>query len=201
MTAQFPKKVIERFWSKVDRTGGCWLVKTGLSSKGYGQFSYKGHNYGAHVISYLIAGGEIPDGYELDHLCRVRNCVRPDHLEPVPAKENVLRGEGITAHNARKTHCAKGHLLAGENAAPRKGRGGRRCRTCSRERARRIRATLPRNPLPHGATPKLNEDQVREIKAILRAKSMNGAQIAAQYGVNKNTIYDIKQGRTWDDIE
>jgi hypothetical protein len=73
--------------------------------------------------------GPIPDGLVLDHLCRVRNCVRPEHLEVVTFRENVLRGEGSSANRARQTHCYKGHLLEGENVyTPHNGKRG--CKTC-----------------------------------------------------------------------
>ncbi|MFE0326316.1 HNH endonuclease [Streptomyces sp. NPDC058960] len=79
--------------------------------------------------------GPIPDGMQLDHLCRERRSVRPDHLEPVTLVQNVMRGESPTAVNARKTHCRRGHGLDGDNLYV-KPDGRRVCVTCRRERDR-----------------------------------------------------------------
>lgn len=95
---------------------------------------------GAHRVVYEELVGPIPDGLMLDHLCRVRHCVNPEHLEPVTNRENVLRGEGHSAKAARATHCLKGHPYAGENLRI-LSNGWRRCRACHRERER-IRARL-----------------------------------------------------------
>lgn len=91
---------------------------------------------GAHRRSYQHFIGPIPPGYVIDHLCRVRACVNPYHLEAVTANENLKRGVGVTStENAKKTHCNKGHPLSGENLqiVLVKGttRQKRRCRTCS----------------------------------------------------------------------
>jgi len=93
----------------------------------------------AHRYSYEAFVGPIPEGLTLDHLCRVRNCVNPEHLEPVSLKENLLRGDSSPAHNARKTHCMRGHALSGDNLYINPGTGYRACRTCLRERARKLR--------------------------------------------------------------
>lgn len=93
---------------------------------------------GAHRVAYMLFRGAIPEGKQLDHLCRTRHCVNPDHLEAVTVKENLLRGESWSGVNHRKTHCKQGHEFSVENTAIRSG-GGRTCRTCKREEARRIR--------------------------------------------------------------
>lgn len=85
----------------------------------------------SHRIVYEALIGQIPSGMVLDHLCRVRNCVNPQHLEPVTNRANILRGNTPSAENARKTHCQNGHLLAGDNLGFNKSR--RLCRTCNRE--------------------------------------------------------------------
>lgn len=91
-----------------------------------------------HRWSYTHLVGEIPEGRQLDHLCRVRNCVNPAHLEPVPAKINTHRGMSPAALNLRKTHCLNGHPFDEENT--RWYRGTRNCRACQRERLRKWRA-------------------------------------------------------------
>lgn len=77
-----------RFWSHVDRTEGCWLWTASLRRNGYGQLKAEGRNRSAHRVAWELANGAIPDGRVVDHLCRVRHCVRPDHLRLVTHKQN-----------------------------------------------------------------------------------------------------------------
>jgi hypothetical protein len=119
---------------------GCWLWLGGLSGGGYGSVSVVDVQATAHRFSYELYKGPIPEGLQLDHLCRNRSCVNPDHLEPVTSRENILRGEGLSAINARKTHCPLGHELTGKNLITR-GRK-RRCRTCQRHQQRASMANL-----------------------------------------------------------
>jgi hypothetical protein len=118
---------------------GCWLWTGPKNSKGYGRLAVDGVLRGAHRLMYELVIGQIPQGLTLDHLCRIRNCVNPEHVEPVPNKVNVLRGIGHTAINARKTHCLLGHPYSGDNLFLSKD-GHRRCRTCIRARDARRRA-------------------------------------------------------------
>jgi len=74
------KTITTRFWSKVDQTSTCWVWRASVNSKGYGLISIDGRLHLAHRVSYLWAKGEIPDGYQIDHLCFEKRCVRPDHL-------------------------------------------------------------------------------------------------------------------------
>lgn len=116
----------------IDPVTGCWLWTGLLDSDGYGQLRISGRLVMAHRLSYTDAKGQIPGGMELDHLCRVRNCVNPSHLEPVTHRENVMRGEGICARAANVTHCPKGHPYEGDNLVI-FADGKRRCRTCRSE--------------------------------------------------------------------
>lgn len=130
----------ERFWLKTtpEDTGYetvCWVWTGAKQSDGYGAFRLRGRDCVAHRVSYEALVGQIQDGLQLDHLCRVRNCVRPDHLEPVTGRVNVLRGDGPTAVNAAKTHCPQGHPYDDENTHKRPC-GRRMCRTCDRARKR-----------------------------------------------------------------
>jgi hypothetical protein len=111
----------------VDETG-CWLWIGTLSASGYGVLATGKRQHKAHRVSYERHVGPIPDGLGLDHLCRVRNCINPAHLEPVTTRVNVLRGTSFAAVNAVKTHCAQGHEFAGANL--RHYRGERICRAC-----------------------------------------------------------------------
>lgn len=118
----------QRFWSKVDASGDCWLWLGSITANGYGQTSVGGRRQAAHRYAYEQTVGPIPNGLQLDHLCRVHACVNPDHLEPVTNRENVLRGVGTSAVNARKTHCIHGHPLSGDNLMVYG--SWRKCRTC-----------------------------------------------------------------------
>jgi hypothetical protein len=108
---------------------GCWLW-TAYLHKGYGQFSVRRKIIGAHVFSYRHYRGMIPAGMTVDHKCRVRCCVNPDHLRLLTRAENVLIGEGRAAKNARKTHCHRGHPLAEDNIYIGRSKNGKPTRTC-----------------------------------------------------------------------
>lgn len=138
MTAK-ARKAWERHVSPEPNTG-CWLWTASLGPKGYGR-AFVGHRQRrpAHVVAWELLRGPVPDGRQLDHLCRVRSCVNPDHLEPVTNRENVLRGQGPSAQNARKTHCKRGHELNEANAYS--GRGYRECRACQALWQRQKRAS------------------------------------------------------------
>ena len=110
---------------------GCWLWIGHVDEKlGYGRFVVEGRRRVAHLVSYEALVGPVPAGLQLDHLCRVRSCVNPAHLEPVTQAVNIFRGEGISAINSRKTHCARGHAFSSENTVLKRGGKQRCCRTC-----------------------------------------------------------------------
>jgi hypothetical protein len=118
---------IERFWARVLIGDGCWLWNGPKNSKGYIQFASASGTL-AHRFAYEYFNGPIPHGMTIDHLCRNRGCVNPDHLEAVSNRDNVLRGIGQTAINARKTHCKRGHAFTADNI--RHYRGRRVCLNC-----------------------------------------------------------------------
>lgn len=127
-------KWLPRFMAKVAwpvSVEECWLWTAALNSSGYGSFAIEGRGRGSHRIAYELRNGPVPAGFELDHLCRVRNCVNPDHMEPVTTRANVLRGIGPTARHARKTHCIHGHPFDDVNTRIRLN-GGRDCLACRR---------------------------------------------------------------------
>lgn len=137
--------------------GGCWIFTGSLDQKGYGKFTFDGHNIQAHRASYLIFVGNIPNGLQLDHLCRNPRCIRPDHLEPVTPKENIRRSARVA-----RTHCPQGHPYSGDNLRlrqPKKPsespwRGCKACERISRQRsAARRRAAV--NNDPETASPSL----------------------------------------------
>jgi hypothetical protein len=117
---------------------GCWLW-TGATTTGYGVLKVDGKRWLAHRWSYEQLVGPVPVGLQLDHLCRVRRCVNPAHLEPVTLRENVLRGVGPSAVNAAKTECQNGHPFNDANTCI-TAVGNRRCRECWNAYKRAYRA-------------------------------------------------------------
>lgn len=129
--------VRERFEAKYIPVteSGCWIWIGYIDKSirgGYGRFALNGRAKRAHRVAYELYRGEIPAGMTLDHLCRVRCCVNPDHLEVVTMDENRSRGMSPSAQHARRAHCLRGHLLTAENTWMRSD-GGRRCRQCKRD--------------------------------------------------------------------
>lgn len=140
-----------RFWAKVNKSGPvpafdptlgeCWLWIAAIrdSRRGYGCFEYGNVLRMAHRVSYELEVGPIPAGLTIDHLCRVRHCVRPSHLEAVSTAENNRRGFGVIGINVRKKQCKRGHKLSGRNLwtyTDKYGVSHRTCRACQIERVR-----------------------------------------------------------------
>jgi len=109
---------------------GCWVWTGATNGIGYGKLRVDGRIIYAHRAMYEREVGAIPEGLELDHLCRVALCINPGHLEPVTCRINLLRGEGVTAKNAAKTHCPQGHEYSPDNLYLVKN-GSRLCRKCT----------------------------------------------------------------------
>ncbi len=122
----------------------CWVWQLSLNTAGYGQGLAPGaaRVEQAHRFSYRAFTGPIPDGLHLDHLCRVRDCCNPAHLEPVSPAENARRAAPFMLHS----HCKRGHELAGTNVSV--GKWGRRCRLCKNEWARANTTRYARSGLP-----------------------------------------------------
>ena len=133
-----------RFWAKVDKggpvpahrpdLGSCWVWTAGLEGSGYGLFWADGRHVGAHRWAFIDAHGPIPDQLQTDHLCRVRRCVRPSHLELVTGLVNTQRGRAGALERER-THCPNEHPYDAANTYQYPD-GRRGCRVCMRDARR-----------------------------------------------------------------
>ncbi|MDB5317106.1 MAG: endonuclease [Rhodospirillales bacterium] len=133
-------EVLERLEQRTNiLPSGCWVWTGRLTRDGYGQMSVRGRTEGAHRLSYRAHHGGIPQGLQIDHLCRNRACLNPAHLRAVTHRVNTMAGFGVGALNAAKTACLRGHQFTGENhrVAP---DGERVCRPCANIRLRAHRA-------------------------------------------------------------
>jgi hypothetical protein len=123
-------KLPERIQAKIRVTDECWEWLAVRHPDGYGKVWFEGRLQYAHRVTYQILVGEIPDGLVTDHLCRNRGCVRPDHIEPVTQRTNLLRGDTFMAAYAAKDTCPRGHVYDVISHRD------RRCSVCSRDSAR-----------------------------------------------------------------
>lgn len=149
-------KTLARFLAKFERDDqtGCWEWTDALNNRGYGSLRVRpAPSRGAHVVAYELFVGPLPAGLEIDHLCRVRHCVNPEHLEAVTRSENMRRapltdalrarrragaraaGAATGARNVAKTHCPQGHAYDEANTYTTP-TGGRACRECQRTHSR-----------------------------------------------------------------
>jgi hypothetical protein len=128
----------ERLFSRllIDQETGCLLWTGARNGDGYGQIGAGRTTY-VHRLMYELFVEPIAPGLHIDHLCRVRHCAAPAHLEPVTLVENVMRGIGFAPQHAAQTHCTNGHEFTPENTSRRK-RSGRVCKTCHRDRQRAL---------------------------------------------------------------
>lgn len=152
-----------RFWDKVfpEPNSGCWLWGGAMNSRGYGLFSMTRSGgkrvYRVHRLAYEAENGPIPVGLQIDHLCCVKLCVNPAHLEPVTNDENARRrwlGGYHKKRPRRRTHCPKGHPYEGSNIRVKSEKNGKRyqaCRECLRaaEKRRRGGRLSAATPLPN----------------------------------------------------
>jgi len=131
-------RAYNRFWDRVKKrhSNFCWDWLGLKNERGYGRFWMNGKLRKAHVVAYGWLIGRIPEGMELDHLCRNTSCVNPSHLQPVTHAENVRRGASPAAKNQARAKCVNGHPFSGKNLYLYKGIH-RHCRTCRATRSNR----------------------------------------------------------------
>lgn len=152
-------QLTERFWKFVERGPAphdCWRWR-GALRRGYGTFWLNGRNVQAHVVAYTALIGKVPDGFQLDHVCHDprlcqladdcphRACVNPDHLQVATHRSNSLRSGNPMAGFARATFCKNGHEFTMANTYLRP-TGGRTCKACATERAKRYRPLAAKRP-------------------------------------------------------
>lgn len=111
----------------------CWISNRVAQPNGYTKIGVNGRTWLTHRLSYELVKGPALAHLVVDHLCRHRACVNPEHLELVTNRENLIRGEGFAATQAAQTHCIHGHELTEANTYLRRDRTGRLCRACRRE--------------------------------------------------------------------
>jgi len=197
------EQYVERFWERVDKSGGvdsCWPWLGFVSKAGYAQVRFQGRFQKAHRVAYEFLIGPIPEGKELDHLCKNRSCVNPKHLEPVTKREHIMRGGNFMIDNSHKTHCPQGHPYDAENTIIDNENGGRRCRIC-RNRQSQMRKWAKRErhmPFTGVDNPraKLTEDDVR----FIRASTLSTRELVKMFPVNRNMIYNIKARLNWSHV-
>lgn len=146
------RPISDRFWPYVDKRGPiwkgtpCWIWTRGKTGAGYGMIRRGSKSQGSvstHILSYQLCVGKIPNGLQLDHLCRNHACCNPRHLEPVAGQVNTLRGASPTVKAHLENSCTKGHKLTPENTyiiTSKRDGPCRRCRQCSRDATNRFRS-------------------------------------------------------------
>jgi DNA-binding transcriptional regulator YiaG len=209
----------ERFWIKVDKNnpgpeekpelGPCWVWIAGKTQGGYGVFHVNGKSARAHRWSYMHFVGPIPEGLDMDHLCRNRACVCPDHLEPVTERENVLRSPiAPPTINAGKLFCDHGHEFTPENTRILQADGSRQCKECSRRSTREagIRTRAAERAAEVAAGVRLAPSQQAELRdwigsgraASLRvASGMTSTEAAQSLGITQTSLTNWERKGTY----
>ena len=132
-----------KLWNKIKLDGECWIWQEGLDKDGYPNYiRFGGKRYRPHRLVYELYIGELDLNLTIDHLCRNKICIRPEHLEQVSAKVNGLRGNTYQGINSRKIHCTQGHPYDKKNTYYRSDDGSRVCKICAKVWQRNRREKL-----------------------------------------------------------
>lgn len=198
---------------------GCWIPTLEQSGVQQTKGGYRLIQVYAHRLSEMNFNGDIPEGNHVDHLCRVRSCMCPDHLEAVTPAENNYRGESPPAKNKRKKFCPQGHPYDAENTRWKQTKKGlvRVCRTCHRESVKKRNEARPKKGYASGddhwtrrdgglqgeahGQAKLTENKVRKIRKKYDESGKTQAQLAEMFGVSTATINAICTRRSWAHVE
>lgn len=164
-------------------SSGCWRWLLGKDRDGYGRVKRGGRNRRPHRYILELFGHHIPEGYEVDHLCKVRDCSYPPHLEAVPPIVNLRRSDAPPVVNARATHCHRGHPLSGDNLYIAPNDPGRRgCKACRDNTSRQVylqrTACRVGHPYPEESQ---RDTRGRRVCAICRAAAIAKTH-ATRYG-------------------
>jgi hypothetical protein len=184
---------------RIEPSTGCWLWTLCLDLGGYGTTSHYGLTWRAHRLSYEAHVGPIPDGMVIDHLCRIRHCVNPAHLEPVTSAENIRRGE---TGAKPKDICKRGHLFSEHGEITRKGH--KRCKACVVVKRQEIRAASPpkfrgRKGESHSCA-RITEADVIAIRSAPASRDVCG-QFAERLRLSRRYITDIRIGKSWKHVQ
>ena len=176
---------MERFMSRVEKSGECWLWAGAISDTGYASFRAGGRGCSGHRFIYEEIHGKQPSDMHLDHLCRVRRCVNPDHLELVTPAENNRRGLASSTG-----FCWRGHDLS-KTGYTRPDGDGRFCQKCSTDRYRENR----HRKHPVDLRMKLTSEQALAVVELANA-GVNQRAIAARFGVAQSTVGRLVRGKS-----
>jgi hypothetical protein len=208
-TRRSEETALARLWAKVDKDGpapgdrpdlgACWI---GASRRpdGYVTVYVAGRTVLGHRLAYESASGPIPDGLELDHLCRRPGCVRPSHLEAVTHRENIARGASPAWITHQTGVCQRGHVMTGKALMVVGTTGARLCRVCVNARSllryheAYERRGRPRGDEHHGA--KLTEQAVRAMRAD-HAAGTSVYALARAHGISRATAWNVVNRKTW----